>query len=57
MNMLHIVQEQLNKYTNARDDVSSYGASAAGYTEFVEPNPSVQVTYHMFEWTKNISQF
>jgi hypothetical protein len=33
------VQEQVSKYTEARDDVSSYAASAAGYTEFVEPIP------------------
>jgi hypothetical protein len=39
MNMLNIVQEQVSKYTEARDDVSSYAACADDHTEFVEPNP------------------
>jgi hypothetical protein len=39
MNMLHIVQELVRTYTATREDVSSYAASASGYTEFVEPNP------------------
>jgi hypothetical protein len=37
--MMTIVQEQVSTYTNTRDDVSSYAASAAGYTEFIKPNP------------------
>jgi hypothetical protein len=39
MTMLHIFQELVRSFTTTRDDVSSYAASAAGYTEFVEPNP------------------
>jgi hypothetical protein len=39
MTMLHIVQELVCSFTVTRDDVSSYAASASGYTEFVEPNP------------------
>jgi hypothetical protein len=39
MNMLHIVQEQVSRYTASSDDVSSYAASAVSYREFVEPNP------------------
>jgi hypothetical protein len=39
MNILHIVQELACKFTTAREDVSSYAASASDYTEFVEPNP------------------
>jgi hypothetical protein len=39
MNVLNIVQEEVSTYTNTRNDVSSYAASAAGYTEFIEPNP------------------
>jgi hypothetical protein len=38
MNMLNIVQEQVSIYTYTRDDVSSYSASAAGYTKFIEGN-------------------
>jgi hypothetical protein len=37
MTILHIVQELVCSFT--RDDVSSYVASASGYTGFVEPNP------------------
>jgi hypothetical protein len=32
MNMLHIVQELVRSFTTTRNDVSSYAASAAGYT-------------------------
>jgi hypothetical protein len=39
MNMLHIVQELVCTCATTRDDVSSFSASATGYTEFVEPNP------------------
>jgi hypothetical protein len=39
MNMLHVVQELVRTFTATREDVRSYVASDAGYTDFVEPNP------------------
>jgi hypothetical protein len=32
MNMLHIVQDLMSTFTASRGDVSSYAASAAGFT-------------------------
>jgi hypothetical protein len=39
MNMLNVVQVLVSKYTEARDNVRSYAASACGFSEFFQPNP------------------
>jgi hypothetical protein len=40
MNMLYLVQALVIKYTQTRDDVMSYVASARWRTEFIQPRPS-----------------
>jgi hypothetical protein len=40
MNILYLVQALVTKYNQTSDDVASYGASARGRTEFIQPRPS-----------------